>query len=261
MNEIEEVAQRIERRADRCEATGDAAGAALARRAAADARRCLSVRDAIKIEEALSTSGTGGGELADRGGCLGFFKRGTVSSSPSSLPQSPIKGVNWAGAALATGVAAGAAYSVFGNTMRSGGSPAWRNHNPGMLPYDDFAISHGAIGMADGIAVFPDLATGQAALQAWMQLKRDQGQNDSGSDSSWGTDESYFRSTGIDRSSAYRSAGIPEDRPLSSLSDDEMSKITSAISNQSSVEGHVYDTTSSNSPSWVSEAVGSSANS
>lgn len=257
MNEIEQIAQRIERRADRCEATGDAAGAALARRAAADARRCLSVRDAIKIEEALSNSGTGGGELADRGGCLSFFKRGT--SGPSALPQSPIKGVNWAGTALATGVAAGAAYSLFGNTMRSGGSPAWRNHNPGMLPYDDFAISHGAVGMADGIAVFPDLATGQAALQAWMQQKREH--DDAGDGGDWGTDESYFRSSGLNRSSVYNAAGISEDRPLSSLSDAEMSKITSAISNQNTVEGHVYDTNSSSAPSWVSEAASSSANS
>lgn len=259
MNEIEEVAQRIERRADRCEATGDAAGAALARRAAADARRCLSVRDAIKIEEALANSGTGGEALADRGGCLGFFKRG--SAPASSLPQSPIKGVNWAGAALATGVAAGAAYSVFGNSMRSGGSPAWRNHNPGMLPYDAFAMSHGAIGMADGIAVFPDFATGQAAFQAFLQQKREENKDDHDNSNDWGTDETYFRSSGMNRSDVYRAANIPEDRPLSSLSDAEMAKISSAITSQNNVEGHIYDTTSSNSPSWVSEAIGSSANS
>lgn len=260
MNDIEEIAQRVERRADRCDATGDAAGAALARRAAADVRRCLSVRDAIKIEEALSAGGTGGGDLANRGGCLGFFKGGSLAAPPP--PTSPISGVNWGSAAVKTGVAAGAAYMLFGNHMRSGGSPAWRNYNPGMLPYDSFAMSHGAIGMSEGIAVFPDLATGQAAFQAFLQQKREENR-DSGSSTSddWGTDETYFRSSGVDRGEIYRAANIPADKPLSSLSDEEMGRLTSSIENKMSVPGEVYNTQSSEAPSWVTDEVGSSANS
>lgn len=52
--------------------------------------------------------------------------------------------------------------------IRSGGSRAWRNNNPGNMRYSVFSKSHGAIGSAGGFAVFPDLATGRAALSALL---------------------------------------------------------------------------------------------
>jgi len=48
--------------------------------------------------------------------------------------------------------------------VRSGGTRAWRNNNPGNLRPYEFSKRHGAIGEAGGFAVFPDEATGQAAL-------------------------------------------------------------------------------------------------
>lgn len=258
MNDIEEVAQRIERRADRCDATGDKAGAAMARHAAADARRCLSVRDAIKIEEALANGGTGGPELADRGGCLGFFKRGSTTSSLGGGGgyQSP-PGIKLAGAAVAAGIAGGAAYSLLGGQMRSGGSPAWRNHNPGMLPYDAFAIEMGAIGMAEGIAVFPDAATGAAALQEHLRRQQQRStETDSGSGSDWSTDETRFN-----RSAAYQSAGIPADKPIGSLSEAELARLSESIANQTTAKGAEYTPGSPDAPPWVNEVAASSANS
>jgi hypothetical protein len=46
--------------------------------------------------------------------------------------------------------------------IRSGGTKAWRNNNPGNMVYHPrgFAPRHGAIGSADGMAVFPDEQTG-----------------------------------------------------------------------------------------------------
>jgi hypothetical protein len=43
--------------------------------------------------------------------------------------------------------------------IRSGGTKAWRNNNPGNMVYHPrgFAPRHGAIGSADGMAVFPDV--------------------------------------------------------------------------------------------------------
>ena len=53
--------------------------------------------------------------------------------------------------------------------VRHGGSRAWRNNNPGNIRSGDFADEHGAIGAAAGFAVFPDYATGHAALKALLK--------------------------------------------------------------------------------------------
>lgn len=51
-------------------------------------------------------------------------------------------------------------------TIRSGGSKAWRNNNPGNMVYSQrgFAVRHGAIGRAGGMAVFPTETIGRKAL-------------------------------------------------------------------------------------------------
>lgn len=53
-----------------------------------------------------------------------------------------------------------------GNMMiRSGGTKAWRNNNPGNMKYKGgFAVRHGAIGSAGGMAVFPTEIMGRKAL-------------------------------------------------------------------------------------------------
>lgn len=58
-----------------------------------------------------------------------------------------------------------------GDTIRRiGGSLAWRNNNPGNLIYSDFARAQGAIGKGPRqFAVFPDAATGRAALVALLR--------------------------------------------------------------------------------------------
>lgn len=50
-------------------------------------------------------------------------------------------------------------------TIRSSGTKAWRNNNPGNMKYKGgFAVRHGAIGSAGGMAVFPTEAIGRQAL-------------------------------------------------------------------------------------------------
>ncbi len=51
-------------------------------------------------------------------------------------------------------------------TIRSGGTKAWRNNNPGNMIYvpKGFAIRHGAIGKAAGMAVFASANNGRQAL-------------------------------------------------------------------------------------------------
>ncbi len=49
--------------------------------------------------------------------------------------------------------------------IRSDGTKAWRNNNPGNMKYrGGFATRHGAIGSAGGMAVFPTEAMGRKAL-------------------------------------------------------------------------------------------------
>lgn len=57
---------------------------------------------------------------------------------------------------------------VFSNSNqieRSGGSIAWRNNNPGCIRYTPNTIRMGAIGAANGFAVFPDEQTGMRAIK------------------------------------------------------------------------------------------------
>lgn len=56
--------------------------------------------------------------------------------------------------------------------IRSDGSKAWRNNNPGNMVYNSrgFAAGHGAIGSAGGMAVFPYESTGRQALIALLKL-------------------------------------------------------------------------------------------
>ena len=52
---------------------------------------------------------------------------------------------------------------------RRGGTIAWRNNNPGCIRYSSNAVSMGAIGHANGFAVFPDETTGMRALETLLK--------------------------------------------------------------------------------------------
>ncbi len=63
-------------------------------------------------------------------------------------------------------------YDKDGNVLiRFEGTKAWRCNNPGNMKHKNggFAMRHGAIGKAMSMAVFPDLATGQAAFIARLK--------------------------------------------------------------------------------------------
>lgn len=48
--------------------------------------------------------------------------------------------------------------------IKTGGTPAWRNNNPGNIRFYRFAKENGSIGNASGFAIFPDYDTGRRAL-------------------------------------------------------------------------------------------------
>ena len=49
--------------------------------------------------------------------------------------------------------------------VRTGGTKSWRNNNPGNIRAGQWATSQGAIGESGGMAVFPDVATGNKARE------------------------------------------------------------------------------------------------
>ncbi len=53
--------------------------------------------------------------------------------------------------------------------LRSGGTRAWRNSNPGNIRYSKFAQNVGAIGQAGGFAVFPSEEIGMYAIEALLR--------------------------------------------------------------------------------------------
>ena len=56
--------------------------------------------------------------------------------------------------------------------IRRGGTPAWRNSNPGNMRSYEFAKENGSIGTADGFAIFPDFETGRRALARLLRGKK-----------------------------------------------------------------------------------------
>ncbi len=56
--------------------------------------------------------------------------------------------------------------------VRTGGTRAWRNMNPGNLRYTEFSRRMGAIGTAGGFAVFPDEHTGTLALDSLLKTSK-----------------------------------------------------------------------------------------
>lgn len=67
-------------------------------------------------------------------------------------------------------ISGGRTYVVFANEVRTGGVPAWRNHNPGNITAGEWADAHGAYAgkRNGGFAIFPDDATGFDAVIAFI---------------------------------------------------------------------------------------------
>ena len=49
--------------------------------------------------------------------------------------------------------------------IRSGGSWAWRNNNPGNMEHGNYSKNNGCIGYSGGFAVFPTLEQGEIAFR------------------------------------------------------------------------------------------------
>ena len=111
--------------------------------------------------------------------------------------------------------------------LRSGGSRAWRNNNPGNMRYTALSRRHGAIGSAGGFAVFPDKASGVAALSALLH-----GQSYINL-SIYAAINKYAPATENDTESYHKQiaklTGLDADNKLSELNDVEFQSVINAI--------------------------------
>ncbi|MFJ8635304.1 S8 family serine peptidase [Streptomyces sp. NPDC093568] len=101
----------------------------------------------------------------DRPGATGTVVAPKVVPAPASAPSVASR--------PAPGTAGrspeGTNYVVYAGEIRTGGTIAWRNNNPGNIVAGAFTRSHGAIGANGRFAVFPDEETGAAAVAALLR--------------------------------------------------------------------------------------------
>ncbi len=110
---------------------------------------------------------------------------------------------------------------------KTGGSRAWRNNNPGNIRYSEFTRKAGAIGEAGGFAVFPDEETGMRAISRLLRT------NSYNRLTVAGAISRYSPPTENNTAAYHRKlqelTQISINRQMSSLSDEELSRMAKAI--------------------------------
>ena len=108
-----------------------------------------------------------------------------------------------------------------------GGTRAWRNNNPGNIRMSEFSKQMGAIGSAGGFAVFPDEQTGATAVKQLLLTKNYANKTIAGAISRYAPPSE--NNTAAYNNSIARLTGLDINRNMSSLTDEELDKVVSAI--------------------------------
>lgn len=133
-----------------------------------------------------------------------------------------------------TGVESGKGYVIYikqdgTKIKRTGGSPSWRNNNPGNIVNSKFATTNGAVGSAGRFAVFPNEETG---LQTTVKLLRSKNYVN------LTLEQVYHRwapkGDGNNNPSVYanyvsKHSGVPLNKRIRELNNDEMMRIARAM--------------------------------
>lgn len=239
MPSIDEIARNVEQRAQNCRLDGDMVGAEIARRCIQRIRAASSPNEAAAIErEFYGGAPVSAAAPAPPRGCLGGLFGGLFRSTPSGAWQTTRPSYN------AFGYNEGLAYSMFDGLLRLGGTAAWRNHNPGQIPYDDWSIANGAIGSDNGMAVFPSYDAGRRALASQLTSSAGNQSLDQL------VKNSYLSNI---PESAIQAAGLDPRAPASSLTPDQVNHLMDAVESSHGFDsGQVVSRASSDAPSWAS---------
>lgn len=147
----------------------------------------------------------------------------------------------------------GSLYTAVGNTLNVGGDRNWRNNNPGNIEYGSFAKRHGAVGTDGRFAIFPDSATGNAALQSLMQ-------NSYGSSTIAQMMQRYApaNENNTENYSKFieRRTGLSRNDVVGQLTSDQLAALGSAINAmEGGHAGTSFDRNGTDDPDWVNSAL------
>jgi hypothetical protein len=138
----------------------------------------------------------------------------------TAAPAAPIRG-------SMSGTTATYEYPDGSQDVRTGGTRTWRTNNPGAMEYGNFAKSHGAIGTDGRFAIFPDEATGTAALDALLRTQRYQQMSIDQTIATYAPP--HENNTAAYQAYVARRLGVPRTTPVSQLSPAQMVILRDAI--------------------------------
>jgi hypothetical protein len=225
---IDDMADRLDRQADRYRNAGDFKREQEARQAANEVRHSTALAGAQDIERAFNLT------------------HSSDADQDATAPQRLDPGTS--------GHWGSDRYVVYDDELRAGGSRAWRNNNPGNIEDGNFARAHGAIGSDGRMAVFPDTETGRQAL-------RDLLSTDTYSDLNIRDALSRYAPAIENNVDSYVNAianqtGLSADTVLGDMSDAQLDAVVGAIqTHEGWTEGDVYDG-GEESPQWAREVLG-----
>jgi hypothetical protein len=218
---IADVAERLDRCAERFRNAKDQPGEKAAHEAAAAARSCGSVDVALRIERA-------------------FLLAAGITEKLVIPPPKPKAGVHEPD---------GKPYVNYGETVLVGGSRTWRNNNPGYLPCTD-AVQYDAIGCDGRYAIFLDEDRGRWALAGWLRAHYPNASVHDALKAMIPSDE-----IGPDvLARIEKQSGIDASTTTDELSDAQLYAIGAALqADPSCVEGEEYDINIGTAPEWVEQ--------
>jgi hypothetical protein len=111
---------------------------------------------------------------------------------------------------------------------RRGGTEAWRNNNPGNIEDSDFSRRHGAIGNADGFAVFPDPETGRAAMDSLLRTSTYSQMSIDDAIASWASGSSNIEIAAY-QATVKQITGFSGDTKVGDLDADQFASLKSAM--------------------------------
>ena len=214
----EDVADRIERIADRFGSAGDDAAAAAARTAADEARRAPTADAARQIEAAF---------LRSRG------------LRPDGRPIKPEIGQG----------PDDTDYVRYGTTLRTGGSRAWRYNNPGYVRCSSRSTYYGALGCDGEFAIFPNYQTGLNALRLSL---RDEYPGQAVGDA---LRQHLPPDAGVDPQRLCEEAGLDPSISVEDVTPEDFGGVGPALEAQPGWEsGTQFDRDAMDNPSWIESA-------
>jgi len=111
--------------------------------------------------------------------------------------------------------------------MYSGGTPAWRNNNPGNVEYGQFSLDQGAIGQDGRFAIFASYSAGLNATSSLLQTNTYQSLSIDGAISRYAP--SFENNTAAYQNFISNSVGVPGSTSMSALTDSQFSAVVGGI--------------------------------